>query len=167
MTEDLQTGDPVDEIQVAWARERPDLPVGSIAVITRIHRLSRELGRRRAALLRRHGTDASTLDLLGVLRRSGPPYELTAGEIARRTRITTGGVSQRLARAERAGLVERRRAEGDSRSVTVRMTAAGMRLLDATVAELFAEEEATLDALSEVERRQLADLLRRYLNSLA
>ncbi len=96
------------------------------------------------ALLRRHGTDASTLDLLGVLRRSGPPYELTAGEIARRTRITTGGVSQRLARAERAGLVERRRAEGDSRSVTVRMTAAGMRLLDATVAELFAEEEATL-----------------------
>lgn len=166
MTDDLRSDDPVDAIQEAWTRERPDLPVTSIGVLTRIHRLSRELDRRRAALLRRHGTDSSTLDLLGTLRRSGSPYELTAGEIAQRTRITTGGVSQRLARAERIGLVERRRTEADTRSVTVRMTPAGHRLLDATVAELFAEEEATLGALSTVEREQLSDLLRRYLNSL-
>lgn len=160
-------GDPVDAIEAAWARERPDLPVSSIGVITRIHRLSRELGRRRAALLRRHGTDSSTLDLLGTLRRSGEPYELTAGDIARRTRITTGGVSQRLARAEREGLVERRPTAGDTRSVTVRMTPAGHRLLDATVDELFATEEATLAGLTAAERQQLADLLQRYLGHLA
>lgn len=158
--------DPVDAIQAAWTRERPDLPVSSIGIITRIHRLSRELSRRRSALLRRHGTDASTLDLLGVLRRSGNPYELSAGEIARQTRITTGGVSQRLARAERAGLVERRRSAADTRSVSVRMTPAGHRLLDATVEELFSQEEATLAGLSRAERDQLAALLRRYLDSL-
>lgn len=158
--------DPVDAIQDAWARERPDLAVSSIGVITRIHRLSRELDRRRSALLRRHGTDAPTLDLLGTLRRAGEPYELTAGDIARLTRITTGGVSQRLARAEAAGLVERRRSSGDTRSVTVRMTEAGHRLLNATVDELFAEEEATLAGLSASERRELAHLLRSYLGEL-
>jgi len=36
-----------------------------------------------------------------------PPYELTTREITRRTLITAGAVSQRVARADRAGLVER------------------------------------------------------------
>jgi hypothetical protein len=51
--------------------------------------------------------DPSTLDLLSVLRRSGPPYELGTRELTRRTLVTAGAISQRVARAEQAGLVAR------------------------------------------------------------
>jgi DNA-binding MarR family transcriptional regulator len=55
----------------------------------------------------RLGVDPSTLDLLGVIRRAGPPYELTTREISRRSLITPGAVSHLVARAELSGLVER------------------------------------------------------------
>src|SRR3712207_7723233 len=42
----------------------------------------------RRRTLARLGVDPSTLDLLSVVRRSGPPYELTTREIARDRKST-------------------------------------------------------------------------------
>lgn len=158
--------DAVDEIQDAWAREQPDLPMESIGIITRIWRLGKMLEHRRQALLRRVGIDRGTLDLLATLRRSGPPYELTPTEIATSSLVTSGGVSQRLARAEAAGLIERRPADHDSRSVIVCLTDAGGRLVDDAVSQLLRAEQKSLTGLTADERRQLADLLRRLLQTL-
>ncbi|WP_280401232.1 MarR family transcriptional regulator [Nocardia carnea] len=41
------------------------------------------------------------------MRRSGPPYRLTTRQIAARSLVTAGAISQRLARAEAAGLITR------------------------------------------------------------
>ena len=46
--------------------------------------------------------DAATLDLLSVLRRAGPPYQLTTRQLTEQTRVTAGAISQRVARAERS-----------------------------------------------------------------
>lgn len=158
--------DAVDEIQRAWERERPDLGVASIGIITRIWRLARLFEQRRAEMLRRVGTDSSTLDLLSTLRRAGPPYQLTPGQIAERSLLSSGGVSQRLSRAEAAGLITRRTAQGDSRSVIVSMTRDANRLLDDAVTELLRAEQESLAALDDHEQRALADSLRRLLRSL-
>ena len=158
--------DDVDEIQAAWERELPGVPVDSIGVITRIWRIGKLLDEDRRATMGRLGMDPPTRDLLSTLRRAGRPYALTPSEIARRTHVTDGAVSQRVARAEAAGLVRRRPQEHDRRSVVVELTAAGRRLVDRTVEDLLAHEEALVGSLSPSQRDALADLLRRLLHGL-
>ena len=66
------TDDGTDRIQAAWRRELPEVPVGSIGVITRVWRLGQLLADDRRRTLDRLGIDNPTLDLLSTLRRSGP-----------------------------------------------------------------------------------------------
>lgn len=160
--------DEVDEIQDAWARERPGTPVASIGVITRIWRIARLLADDRRATMIRLGMDVPTRNLLSTLRRSGAPYSLTASELARAAGVTPGAVSQWVARAEADGLVERRRrTAGDTRQVDVTLTAAGRRRIDAVVDDLLAHEDSLVAGLSDGDVAQLADLLRRLLADLS
>ena len=107
--------DSVDLIQRAWERERPGTPAASIGVITRIWRIGKLLADERRRTLARLGIDAATLDLLSTLRRAGPPYRLTASAVAAQSLVSAGAISQRVARAEREGLVRRERSDADGR----------------------------------------------------
>ena len=158
--------DGVDEIEQAWRRERPGTPVASIGVLTRIRRIGKLIEDDRRRTLAQHGIDAATLDLLSTLRRAGRPYRLSPGQIARRALVSAGAISQRVARAEREGLVERMRTGPDGRSVQVTLTPAGPALVERTVDNLLRREEALLAPLSDSERAQLARLLRRLLAGL-
>lgn len=158
--------DDVDGIQQAWVRERPGTPVASIGVITRLWRIAKLLEADRRRTMSRLGMDAPTRDLLSTLRRAGPPYRLTPGEIARATLISPGAVSQRLTRAEAQGLVRRHRQGPDGRSVTVELTAAGQALIERTIDDLLRHEETLLTALDPGQRDQLAELLRVLLADL-
>jgi DNA-binding MarR family transcriptional regulator len=160
---DNRTTDGVDEIEQAWRRERPGTPVASIGVLTRIRRIGKLLEDDRRRTLARLGIDAATLDLLSTLRRAGSPYRLSPGQIASRTLVSAGAISQRVARAERGGLVERVRAGRDGRSVQVTLTPAGHALVERTVDDLLSHEEALLSPLTARERSQLAGLLRTLL----
>lgn len=158
--------DAVDEIAAAWRRERPGTPVGSIGVITRIWRIAKLLSDHRRRTLSAVGIDAATLDLLSTLRRAGPPYRLSPGEIARRALVSAGAVSQRVARAERDGLVARVRGGRDGRAVAVTLTPAGHALLERAVDHLLRYEESLLEPLTAAQREHLADLLRILLAGL-
>lgn len=65
--------DPVDAVALAWLRERPGTPVEGIGIVTRVWQCAKLLGEDRRRVLATAGTDSATLDLLSVLRRSGPP----------------------------------------------------------------------------------------------
>jgi DNA-binding MarR family transcriptional regulator len=157
----------VDRIAAAWRRERPGTPVDSIGVITRIQRLSKLFSDHRRRTLSRLGIDAATLDLLSTLRREGSPYRLSPGQIAQRSLVSAGAISQRVARAERDGLVARVRADRDRRGVLVTITPAGHALAERSVDELLRYEESLLAPLSPEQRHQLAGLLRTLLAGLA
>ena len=159
-------GDGVDEIEQAWARERPGTPAGSIGVITRIWRAGKLLADERRRTLARLGIDAATLDLLSTLRRAGDPYRLTAGTLAELSLVSAGAISQRIARAERAGLVRRERSSADGRLAYVTLTAEGHALIERSVDELLRHEESLLAPLSEDQRSDLSDLLRILLDGL-
>jgi DNA-binding MarR family transcriptional regulator len=161
-----RTTDGVDEIEQAWRRERPGTPVASIGVLTRIRRIGKLLEDDRRRTLARLGVDAATLDLLSTLRRAGSPYRLSPGQLAHRALVSAGAISQRVARAERAGLVERVRAGRDGRAVQVTLTPAGHALVDRTVDDLLRHEEALLASLTGPERARLAGLLRTLLAGL-
>lgn len=158
--------DGVDRIQQAWLRERPGTPVGSIGVITRIWRIAKLLDDDRRRTMARLGVDAATRDLISTLRRAGPPYRLAPSEIARRSLVSAGAISQRLARAEREGLVRRIKDAADGRSVVVELTGAGHALVESTVDELLRHEEELLTGLDPQQRHQLTALLRVLLSDL-
>src|SRR5260370_30107668 len=155
--------DGIDRVEQAWRRERPDIDVSSIGIVSRIWRVSRHLERERKERLAQLGTDRVTLDVLAMLRRSGPPYRLTAGELRHGSLITSGGVSQRLDKLERAGLVTRNIHPEDRRRIDVELTAEGMQLVDSVLADLMEHESALLDELSDADKEHLRRTLKRLL----
>ena len=96
-----------------------------------------------------------------ALRRSGKPYVSTPSELARLLVLSSGGVSQRLERLERQGLVERTVSAADRRVVDVHLTAAGLVTLDRLIDEYMAHEEHMLNGFSERQIAQLGRLLAR------
>ncbi|WP_407286149.1 MarR family winged helix-turn-helix transcriptional regulator [Streptomyces sp. BP-8] len=151
---------PVEEIAAAWERERPGTPVSSIGIVTPIWQLAKLLGDDRRRVLAAAGVDTATLDLLSVLRRGGEPYTLTTRELGRRSMVTAGAISQRVARAEREGLVTRRPGEGRTRTVLVELTPAGHELVEATVDQVLCREAELVGGLTPEQQEQLAGLLR-------
>jgi DNA-binding MarR family transcriptional regulator len=148
---------PAAEIAAAWRRERPGTPVDSIEVVTPLWRLAKLFADDRRRVLAEAGVDPATLDLLSVLRRSGPPYELSTRELGARTLVTAGAISQRVARAERSGLVTR--AAGGSRTVLVRLTEPGHTLIEGTVDRVLGREAELVSGLSADQRQALVGLL--------
>ena len=158
---------PAAGIAAAWQRERPGVPVESIEIVTPIWRLAKLLADDRRRVLHACGVDPATLDLLTVLRRAGPPYQLTTREIAQHALVTAGAVSQRVARAEREGLVLRAAAGDGSRAVNVTLTGAGHVLVERTVDQVLGREAELVRGLAAAERTELAALLDRLLTRVA
>jgi DNA-binding MarR family transcriptional regulator len=77
-----------------------------------------------------------------------------------------GAITQRVARAERDGLVVRERSADDGRVTYVRLTPEGHALIERSVDELLRHEDALLSALTPAQRGELSGLLRLLLASL-
>ncbi|GAA4636965.1 MarR family transcriptional regulator [Actinoallomurus vinaceus] len=158
--------DAVDRILDQWRSERPDVDVWPMGVIGRLNRLSRILDRELKEFFSGHGLEHWEFDVLATLRRSGPPYELTAGALNRAAMVTSGAITNRIDRLSARGLVERVPDEEDRRSVRVRLTDGGRALVDEVVGLHVANEVRLLGALAPDDRDRLADLLRGLLESL-
>ncbi len=158
---------PAADIAASWQRELTGVRTESIEIITPVWRIAKVLADDRRRTLAKLGVDPSTLDLLSVIRRAGPPYELTTREITDRTLITAGAVSQRVARAEQTGLVERSPSSVSHRAVSVRLTEAGHRLIETTVRQLLEHEADLVGALTTAERTTLIGILARLEQTLA
>jgi DNA-binding MarR family transcriptional regulator len=158
--------DAVDAIVEEWAAVRPEVDSSPIEVIGRISRLSRLVDRRLAENFARHGIEAWMYDVLATLRRGGAPYELTAGDLVDRTMVTTGAITNRIDRLLERGLVERFPGADDRRRVIVRLTAAGLDLVDEVVEGHLAVEREILSPLSDRQQQQLSGQLRSILLAL-
>ncbi len=117
--------DEVDRLVAAWSRERPDLDVSPLEVLSRVTRLARHLDRMRRATFAEHGLDVWEFDVLAALRRAGSPYVLSPGRLVTSTMVTSGTMTNRIDRLAARGLVERLPDPSDRRGVHVRLTPAG------------------------------------------
>lgn len=158
--------DEVDRIVAAWQRERPDVDVSPLQVLSRVTRLARHLDRARRAAFAEHGLEAGEFDVLAALRRDGPPHEASPGQLGTVTMVTSGTMTARLTKLEARGLVQRRTDPHDGRSVIVSLTDAGRAVVDAALVGLLERERALLVGVPDREQARLADLLRRVLGPL-
>lgn len=160
MADQPQKPDDVDVIVAAWKRERPDVDVSAMQVLSRVSRLARHLDRARKQAFAAHGLETWEFDVLAALRRAGSPYDLSPGRLVAETLVTSGTMTNRVDRLVERGLVERRPDPHDRRGVLVSLTASGRRTVDAALDELLAHERQILGSLGAREARQLADALR-------
>ena len=150
-----------------WARERPDLPALPMAVFGRLLDAAERVTRDHMnPLFAEAGLQPGEFDVLATLRRSGEPYMLSPTKLYEAAMISSGGMTNRLDRLERAGLVERRPDPNDRRGKLIALTVAGKRVIDQTIGRHVANEERLLSVLSPAERDKLNALLRKLIAGL-
>ena len=154
------TRDEVDRLVSAWRRERPDLDVSPLEVLSRVNRLARHLDRARRTAFAERGLETWEFDVLSALRRAGSPYQLSPGQLLTQTLVTSGTMTNRIDRLAAKGLVVRGPDPNDRRGVLVRLTDSGRELADAALTGLLKNERELLAALPEERLAVLADLLR-------
>lgn len=150
----------MDRLVRAWSRERPELDVSPMAVLSRVARLARHLDRARRTAFAEHGLEPWEFDVLTALRRAGPPYELSPGTLMAQTLVTSGTMTARVDKLEARGLVSRRRDDDDRRGMRVQLTPNGQEAVDAALDGLLRHERTLLADLSPAQRSELAGLLR-------
>ncbi|MEI6250166.1 MAG: MarR family transcriptional regulator [Actinomycetes bacterium] len=158
--------DQVDQIVAAWQRERPDLDVSALEVLSRITRIARHLDIARRSAFESQGLETWAFDVLAALRRAGAPYELSVGTLLTENLVTSGTMTNRVDKLADLGLVERRPHESDKRVVFVRLTPAGKKHVDTALEVLLSGEEQLLSALDDGQRRDMTVLLSALLSPL-
>ncbi|KGN32798.1 MarR family transcriptional regulator [Knoellia sinensis KCTC 19936] len=155
--------DDVDRIVSAWRRERPELDVTPLEILSRVSRLARRLDLARGEAFSEHELEGWEFDVLSALRRAGSPYELSPGQLVAETLVTSGTMTNRVDRLLTRGFVERHPDPRDRRGVIVRLTPEGMRVVDSALDDLLAHERELLAELPKAERTTLAKQLRSLL----
>jgi DNA-binding MarR family transcriptional regulator len=159
------TQDQVDAILNQWSQERPDLNPSPMGVIGRISRASRYIEQFLQKNFARFGLNGGEFDVLATLRRNGAPYQLTPTALFKSMMLSSGAMTNRLDRLEKAEYIERKPDPNDRRGALVTLTDRGLELIDLAVAAHITHEQQLLSSLTSEEQKLLADLLRKLLLS--
>lgn len=162
----MEMEDHVDRLRALWAQELPDLDTTPMSILGRIYRLSNLVRPSIEATFAEFDLDRGEFDVIATIRRAGPPYRMTPTELYNLLLISSGGLTHRLDRLEKSGLIRRERSTQDKRSFEVALTDEGIKRAEAAFREDMKRELDHLDELDEGERRTLAGLLRKLAGSL-
>ncbi|MFD8982353.1 MarR family winged helix-turn-helix transcriptional regulator [Streptomyces sp. NPDC059564] len=148
-----------------WETERPDLAeaLWPVEVLARIQRMTRIIDKQLKAFMAGHGLEVGEFDVLASLRRSGPPYALTAGALIPAAMVTSGAITNRIDRLEAKGLVERVRDGADRRSVRIRLTERGHEVSETVMEEHLRHYAELLAPLDRATSETVAGALRALL----
>jgi DNA-binding MarR family transcriptional regulator len=164
MTETMElTTDHVDRFLAEIGEELPPIDLEVEGIVERICGLNKRFLRLFDETMAEFGLSEGEWKVLNHLRKAGPPYRRSAGQLAQRIELSSGAMTNRLDRLEEAGLVRRLPDPEDRRSVQVELTAAGRRAWDDSISAQAAKEALVAGALNAKEKRQLNDLLRRLM----
>jgi DNA-binding MarR family transcriptional regulator len=157
--------DPVDRILAQWQRERPDLDVSPMGIIGRIGRLAKHLERAIQETFSEFGLTVGEFDVLATLRRSGQPYQLSPTELFNTLMVSSGTMTHRIDRLEKAELVKRIPDPSDRRGTLIELTERGFDVIEKAVEVHVTNEHRILSILSESEREMFVQLLRKLLGT--
>ncbi|MDT7725915.1 MAG: hypothetical protein QOI21_2491 [Actinomycetota bacterium] len=158
--------DNVDWRMDQWRVVRPDIDPAPMGVVGRIQRASRILERELRTHFATHDLQLWEFDVLGTLRRAGPPYRLTTGALVEASMVTSGAITNRIDRLVARELVTRETDPANRRSVLVTLADRGRELIDEIIVDHVELEAKLLNVLSSSEQEQLAGLLRKLLIGL-
>jgi DNA-binding MarR family transcriptional regulator len=153
----------VDRIIETWAERDPRLDTSALEVVARLRLCNAHLERAIAAALRPFALSLGEFDVLNTIRRRGDEQGTNPTDLAQSALITSGAMTSRLDRLERAGLIARGPDPGDRRGVLVRLTARGNRLAEESLHAVLAADEDFLEPLSRRQRDSVATALKQLL----
>lgn len=150
-----------------WKRERPDLDPLPMAVLGSLAEAAQLVARDHLRpFFAAHSLQGGEFDVLATLLRAGPPHALSPTALYDATMVTSGAMTGRVDRLERAGWVIRQPDPGDRRGTLVALTAGGHELIDTLMAAHVENEQRLLAGLSRAEQETLASLLAKLLAAL-
>jgi DNA-binding MarR family transcriptional regulator len=161
MTEDL-----LDRTIGGWQGARPDIDTTSLQVTGRLARIGGHLARRQESVFERFGLNRGEAGALSALRVSGPPYQLSPTRLGRGLMLSSAGMTSRIDRLERRGLVRRLPDPDDRRGVIIELTEQGIATVDDAVRAVSASDRELVGRLDPDEIRTLEGLLRKLLAGL-
>lgn len=149
-----------------WAEQRPELDVTPLEVVARIARVSHHVDRAIDSMLSQLDLKWWEVDVLGALRRAGPPFKVSPGELSERLMVTSGTMTTRIDRLQERGFVTRDQAEHDRRGVVVSLTETGRKVIDDAIEPHLANLDRILEPLDATTRGAVANALRTWLIAL-
>src|SRR5436305_11241397 len=126
--------DLMDGLLARWSAARPDLAIKELGVTGRLSRLGQLMADRDDAVFGRFGLARGEVGLLSALRVAGPAHRLSPTQLGRGLMLSSAGVTSRLDRLERRGLIARLPDPADRRGIIVELTPEGLELVDDAVA---------------------------------
>jgi DNA-binding MarR family transcriptional regulator len=155
--------DSVDKIVAAWRVRDPQLDSSTLQVIGRLLRCASYFERLAGSVLDKFGLSIADFDVLNTLQRVGNTSGTKPTDLARSALITTGAMTSRLDRLERAGLIRRNPDPADRRGILVSLTAQGGKTAKRALHALIAANQEYLRPLDAQQRDELASALKRLL----
>jgi len=150
----------VKQAVAQWRSELPELDVLPMEVVGSLVYAARLIVRTHLEpFFQSHGLQQGEFDVLATLRRAGAPYALSPTDLFEALMISSGGMTNRLDRLEKAGLIARSRNPEDRRGTIVSLTERGLELMNRIIPLHVENQARAIAALSRKEQKQLRDLL--------
>jgi len=155
-----------DRLLSNWTEVEPWFEGGAYEVTARISRIALHIARHQEEVFGRFGLNRGDVGVLSALRFAGPSQQLSPAQLFKGLMISSAGITSRLDRLEKRGLVRRERHPSDRRGVLVELTDEGRRVLDEAVRANTEAERELIAGLEPAEARELSTLLRKMLTGL-
>lgn len=156
----------IDETIQTWAEQRPDLDFASMSLSLKLNSIVRAVSDEISHQLEDTGINLGEFDVLATLRRHGRGAKLTPKEIAAATFVTPSGLTSRLARLEKMGLITREADPNDGRGALIKITPAGKRVADRGIEIVLATEDRYMNELSIHMKKGLDQSMTRMIKTL-
>ena len=152
--------DRAEQAAQQWAREFPELETGAMVLLGRLGEAAQVIARDHLnPLFARFGLQPGEFDVLATLRRSGAPYALTPTALYETAMISSGSMTNRIDRLEKAGFVERQPNPSDKRGTLVALTGEGLALIEPAVMAHVENQINIVSMLTRDEQAHLSALL--------
>jgi DNA-binding MarR family transcriptional regulator len=161
-----EDSDWTDSLLASWAAVQPWFEPATYDVTARISRIALHVARRQEEVFSRFGLNRGDVGVLSALRFAGPSQQLSPTQLFKGLMLSSAGITSRLDRLEKRGLVRRERHPNDRRGVLVELTDEGRVVLDESVKANTVSEREFIKTLDADEARQLAGLLKKMLAGL-
>ena len=155
--------DRVDKIIAQWNEQRPDLDVTPMELVGRFKLITQHLSGEMDKTFAAHGLTHASFDVLATLRRSGPPFGFSPGDLLISTMVTSGTMTNRIDQLVKAGLVERIRNPDDGRSTIISLTDNGFAVVDEALTAHMKTQARLTSGLSREDSAALKKLLSKFL----
>lgn len=160
-SENTMPNDKVDTILAQWRSVRPDLDCSSMGVVGRLRQTNGIWKTKLDQVFDGFGLSCIEFDILATIRRND--REITPTELYQTLMLSSGAISTRIEQLVQRGLVQRVASEQDRRSCKVTLTEQGIELVDQALNAHVANVDGMLGVLTEQERKQLGQLLKKIL----